>query len=65
MNEQFIHILLSGYVFIDSCVCVYVQALQASTAASLVKGPEGGDEVHYCHHRGATQKLSSVVSAAK
>lgn len=45
-----------------SSFCRGVQALQTGIAASLVQGPEGGDEIHYRHHRGAAQKLPSVVS---
>lgn len=50
-----------------ACLSVWAccaQALQTSTITGPIKGPEGGDEVHYCHHWGATQKLPSLVSAA-
>lgn len=58
-------LLFNGLFLWNDCNFVgfgYLQALQTSTAASFIKGPEGWDEVHHSHHRGAAQELPSLVS---
>lgn len=57
-----IFFFLTKHIYICHCVAHgCVQALQKSTVAGIIKGPEGGDEVHHSHHRGATQELPSLV----
>ena len=55
---------VSLYLCTSHCTSVSgnLQALQACLAAELRERPEGGDEVHYSHHRGPTEKLPSLVS---